>query len=493
MVNTAWTPSPADYLQALEDQNAWHSTGTVPSHLFKPTRRYLADELWKSVKDSGKRFQLILGPRRVGKSITLGQTAQSLIDWGISPKQIWHMRMDHPLLMHFDLGGWVRSVLNAFQSPHQEIFYFLIDEINYSPGWDKWLKTFYDDAWPVRIVATSSSIAALRSRTIESGIGRWTEQYLTPYSFSEYLSLKRGYECALGAEMSLHATIRKFTESSNTLSNLSNDRERFLLVGGFPELLLEGDASNEDVQSALLRSQFTLRNEAVQRVTGMDLPQVFDIRHPMILERLLYLLGQHMTGLVNVTKLADSVELTRSTINQYIAYLEKAFLIFMLPNYSPKEDASQRKAKKVFFVDGAVRNAALQRGLAPLSDAHERSMLVENAAAAHLYCMSLQEGYRTFHWRHGRYEVDLVYGHPTDPVAFEITTGASHHLKGLAELQERYPRFRKRCYLVSARSNASIHPEDSNDGVGRIPFDTFLLAVSAQTQLALRNQLQTHS
>jgi hypothetical protein len=39
----------------------------------------------------------------------------------------------------------------------------------YADQWDLWLKTFYDDRSPVRIVATSSTTTALRGRRVESG------------------------------------------------------------------------------------------------------------------------------------------------------------------------------------------------------------------------------------------------------------------------------------------------------------------------------------
>lgn len=226
----------------------------------------------------------------------------------------------------------------------------------------------------------------------------------------------------------------------------------------------------------------------------MDLPQVFNIQHPLLLERLIYLLGQRMSGLTNVSNLSSTLEISRPTVQQYIEYLEKAFLVFMLPNYSPKEDAIQRRGRKVFFVDGAVRNAALQRGMAPLDEPSEMGLLVENAAAAHLYTLSLQSNVRSFFWRDSSgAEVDFVYDDPDDPVAFEVSTKRDHDLSGLRALIQRYPKFQNRCFMVSAAQNASSFarmPNDAPDGIGRISYDAFLLAVSAQAEASLKTRLQ---
>ncbi|MGL5097692.1 MAG: ATP-binding protein, partial [Planctomycetia bacterium] len=139
----------------------------------RSTASFLAERLQNDVP---RRFQLILGPRRVGKTTVMWQTVRRLLEAGIPRRRLWWLRLDHPLLMRFDLGALIKSVLNAasgFGAPSPEDpIYFFLDELTYSDGWDLWLKTFYDESWPVRVVGTSSSTAALRDRRLESGVGR---------------------------------------------------------------------------------------------------------------------------------------------------------------------------------------------------------------------------------------------------------------------------------------------------------------------------------
>jgi len=488
MRDRTWRPSKEDYLAALADQNPWHELGSVPSSLAFFQRRSLPDKLSRALTGEPQRFQVVLGPRRVGKTVGMHQAIQALIEHGVQPNRLWFLKLDHPLLMDYELNGWAKALISNYGASAENPLYLFLDEINYSPKWDRWLKTFYDERWPLRIVATSSFTAALRDRSVESGIGRWTDQYLMPYSFDEYLGLRGIPSPQVEIGSDLFETIRSATRAVPPDKSLTATRDIYLLVGGFPELLLAGD-KDEPLEVAVIRSQQVLRSEAVQRVAGMDIPQVFDIKSPQVLERLVYILAGQMCGLMNVSSLADSLEMSRQTVNQYISYLERAYLVFALPNYSTSEEKIQRQGRKIYFVDGAVRNAALQRGLTPIRDLGERGFLIENAAAAQLFSMSMQTGMRVYHWRNKGDEVDLVYEDTSGPIAFEISSSAKHSLSGMRALHRRYPRFRGRSFLVSPEIRAPTMPDDDPNGIGRITLDQFLIAVGRFTDHSLATRL----
>jgi uncharacterized protein len=505
-----WKPQAKDYLDALTIQNPWGKLGRVPVSLAPPVRRPLTDQLWRALQKAPpaarptrssppSRYQVILGPRRVGKTVAMYQAIDQLLASGVEPNRLWFLRLDHPLLMQHDLGAWVRQLIDTVGALPARPLYLFLDEINYSPNWDKWLKTFFDEQWPVRIVATSSSAAALRDRTVESGIGRWSEQFLTPYSFSEFLALLDESPSLPAAEPDLLQTLHAFIDAKPDCARLIDPLTMFLLVGGFPELLIkevapildaapDGRTSPQALEDALFRSQQVLRAEAVQRVTGMDIPQTADIRNPLLLERLLYMLAGRMCGGINTSQLSVDLSLSRPTIGQYINHLERAFLIFTLPNYSRSEDSVQSKGRKVFFLDGAVRNAALQRGLAPLTDPTEFGSLLENAAAAHLHALSLQSGARLYTWRDRQREVDLIYELSGQPLAFEITSSSRHSLDGLRAARDRFPALNGRCFLISNASTVYSSPAADPDGIGRIPLTAFLLAVGTQLMSSLKQR-----
>lgn len=484
-----WRPTVADYYHIFQEQNPWHTDGKVPEAWAKRVERPLAKFLWGRLqKNEPSRFQLILGPRRVGKTTSLYQTVRSLLAAGVPKKQLWWLRLDHPLLMQVPLNALVEVARELSQTTATEPLYFFLDELTYADKWDLWLKTFYDETWPVRIAGSSSSTAALRDRKLESGVGRWEEQSLAPYLFAEFLDLVE-HRVSIPVEDNLSATIKACVKARIDLSGLSDLRRRFLLTGGFPELLIAGKEQATDEASALLQSQRTLRNDAVERAIYKDIPQAFGVENPLLLERLLYTLAGQVTGVLSPSTLTQSLDnLSQPTFDKYLSYLERAFLVFTLPNYSGSESSVQKRGRKLYFVDGAVRNAALQRGIAPLSNPEEMGLLTENMAAGHLYALGQQSQVRLYHWRDKGDEIDLIYDHPEHPLAFEIASSAGHHRRGIQAFVSRFPRFEGKCFLIAPDLPAR-NPEDEWDKIGTLPLDLFLLAVSAQAECELKKRL----
>ncbi len=473
-----------EILRILGEQNPWHTAGTVPAVLAPPVERPLAQKLWRRVaRDAPRRFLLILGARRVGKTTVMYQTVRHLLDEGLAPDRLWWLRLDHPVLLREDLGELVRLVIDRVAATTEHPVHLMLDELVYARDWDLWLKTFYDERWPVRIVATSSATAALRHRRLESGIGRWTEMYLAPYGFAEFLDLVE-VELPMDFGPTLSSTLGLLPRRTPRKEALARLRRSFMLIGGFPELLSaeRSGAGALDDSTRLLRSQQLLRADAVERAVYKDIPQSYGVESPMRLERLLYVLAAQVTGLLSPTKIGTELELSQPTFDRYLSYLEQAFLVFTLPGYSPNEETRQRRGRKLYFVDGAVRNAALQRGLAPLTDPAELGQLAENLAAAALHALSLQTGQRLFHWRDSKKEVDLVLDDPVQPLAFEIASSARHSREGLAVLVERHPRFVGGAYLVTPDADV-VQPDET--GVGTLPLDLFLVAVGRQAQAAM--------
>ncbi|HXJ12703.1 MAG TPA: DUF4143 domain-containing protein, partial [Candidatus Limnocylindrales bacterium] len=288
----------------------------------------------------------------------------------------------------------------------------------------------------------------------------------------------------------LFETLIACIEEKVPIEGLAEKRRRFLLTGGFPELLLGPKQWSEgDEESPLLHAQRVLRTDAVQSAVYKDIPQAFGVDNPMLLERLLYTLAGQLTGILSPNSICSGLQMSQPTFDRYLSFLEHAFLVFTLPNYSGNETSVQKRGRKLYFVDGAVRNAALQRGLAPLDDNAEMGLLVENLIAGHLYSLSQQTQIRLYHWRDKDEEVDLIYDHPTSPMAFEISIAPQHHRWGLIAFAERYKKFRGRCFLITPGSEPKMPQPKTINEIGQMPLDLFLLAVSAQAEKELEKNL----
>lgn len=496
----AWEPDTEDYLKALQSQNPWWVSGKVPLEWAKPQRRDLANDLSSLCYSNAlHRFHLIIGPRRVGKTVAMHQTVQQLLDNGIDPKRIWWIHMGHPLLMNFSLGELANIAIETTNATKDKPTYLFVDEITYANQWDLWLKTFFDERRPIRLIGTSSSAAALRQGRVESGVGRWEEHYLSPCSFAEYISLSQTVSTELPSTTS--PTLSESLQQSapfDTPGQLLHHFKRYLMVGGFPELMLanslpvQGQSSLFDIDTALetdiLKSQRTLSSDAIQKAIYQDIPQVFNVQEPIKLERLLYTLAGQIAEIVSFASLERSVGLSTKTLQNYINYLERSFLLFLLPNYASSEETVQRRGRKLYFIDSAVRNAALQRGITPLNDPSELGHLYENTIAAHLFSLAQQTHVRLYHWREGKSEVDFVYDHPSHPIALEIGSSAKHSLKGIKALCKKHPKFKGSSFL--AYPNATPHkPNPETGSPGHVPLEACVTLISQHATLALKQKL----
>ncbi len=484
-----WSPKPEDYQSVFLEQNPWHADGSVPSIWAPPVERALAKTLWKRVlRPRIRRFELVLGPRRVGKTTVLYQTVRTLMKEGVAPHRLWWLKMDHPLLMPESLDRLVKTVIARSKATAKEPALLFLDEITYASNWNLWLKTIYDEAWPVRIAGSSSSAAALRGERRESGVGRWEEHYLAPCLFTEYLELM-DRRVTLPVGKTLWETLQNSIDANPQVADLVDHRRRYLLVGGFPELLLVRRERDLDETSMLLESQRILKSDAVERAVYRDIQQAFGVEDPMLLERLLYTLAGQVAGVLSPQLICQTLErLSQPTFDKYLSYLEQTYLVFTLPNYSGGEAARQKRGRKLYFVDGAVRNAALQRGVGPLKDPGEMGLLLENMVAGHLHALAQQTQARLYHWREKSHEVDLIYDQPEAPVVFEISMSATHSRRGLHEFVERFPRFRGRCFLVAPLVSPS-KPKDSWDEIGTIPLDLLLTVLGLQAEHALAERI----
>ncbi|MGA2231266.1 MAG: AAA family ATPase, partial [Tepidisphaeraceae bacterium] len=222
---------PDDYWEIFREQNPWRDGKDVPEVLALPSQRPLAEVLWKRlISNEPNRFQLILGPRRVGKTTAMYQTVKNLLGAGIAGDRLWWLRLDHPALMKTPVGNVIKSLLKSDNATTANPIFLFLDELTYGENWDLWLKTFYDEKWPLRIVGSSSATAAIRIRRQESGVGRWEEQHLTPYLFSEYLSLV-GRKIPVRVQENLSDTLAAAISSRINISDLADLRRKFTLIG----------------------------------------------------------------------------------------------------------------------------------------------------------------------------------------------------------------------------------------------------------------------
>lgn len=404
-------------LKVLTAYNPWWKTGMVNSKLSKVYRRFAFHEAMKRMDEKSiRRIIVLTGTRRVGKTTIQYQMIEELLHRGIAPQKIVFISMDHPMLKLSDFS----EILECY---HENVYaeqdaYYFFDEVQYAQDWDKWLKTIYDMQPDTQVIATGSASPALIKGNQESGAGRWSVIQVPTMSFYEYCELLKlncpTLPASLKVTQMLNMTQPERTKIMLKLSNVQNHFNRYLLVGGFPELAL----SDNDILA-----QQVLREDVVDKVLKRDLPALYNIRNATELERIFLYLCNVSSEIVSIETISKELNgVSRPTVENYIRYLESANLVYQS---WPVDMAGKKvlKAKaKIYIADAAIRNAVLMdEGV--LSNPEEMGRLVETAVYKHVAAFYYQMATSVGYFRGGKKgkEIDVVVDYPgTKKILIEV-------------------------------------------------------------------------
>ena len=463
--------SKENVLKVLTAFNPWWKTGAVNPRMSKTYKRFAFHEAMKRLDQIDIRRTVVLtGTRRVGKTTIQYQMIETLLERGIAPQKIVFISMDHPMLK---LSG-VNDVLECYHEniyAEQDVYYFF-DEIQYAQDWDKWLKTIYDMQPDTQVVATGSASPALIKGNQESGAGRWTVIQVPAMSFYEYceiLNLDRPeLPKNFKATHMLHMTQQDRTRIMMQLSKVQNHFNRYLQVGGFPELAL---ADND------LMAQQIMCEDVVDKVLKRDLPSLYNIRNATELERIFLYLCNVSSEIVSIEAIAKELSgVSRPTVENYIQYLESANLIYQS---WPVDMAGKRvlKAKpKIYIADAAIRNAVLMDD-SLLTDPVEMGKIVETAVYKHVAAFYYQKASSVGYFRGGKKnkEIDIVVDyHNAGNILIEVKYREGAPISDDDAIAELCAEASAAIVVTKSASDFGVHNTKSGKDMLRIPAFAFL-------------------
>ena len=391
-------------LKVLVSYNPWWKTGVVNPKLSKIYKRFAFYEAMKRLNQTDIRRTVVLtGTRRVGKTTIQYQMIEALLQNGVPPQKIVFISMDHPMLKLSAMN----EILECYHEniyPEQDVYYFF-DEIQYAQDWDKWLKTIYDMQPDTKMVATGSASPVLIKGSQESGAGRWSAIQVPTMSFYEYCELLNVDRPDLPDDLKitplLYKTQRERTQIMLQLSKVQNHFNRYLQVGGFPELAL----SDNDILA-----QQVMREDVVDKVLKRDLPSLYKIRNATELERIFLYLCNVSSEIVSIEAIAKELNgVSRPTVENYIEYLESANLIYQSWPVNMAGKKVLKASPKIYIADAAIRNAVLMDD-SMLSDPVEMGKVVETAVYKHVAAFYYQQAASVGYYRGGKRgkEIDVV-------------------------------------------------------------------------------------
>jgi predicted AAA+ superfamily ATPase len=386
---------------------------------------------------SSNRSLLLSGPRQVGKTTLFRQAIRNLIKQGAEPSQIIYITFDHPLLKLSGIKKTLEAWEELFPGTSDKPQFLFLDEVQFIPDWQVWLK-HQVDFQKQRKIAITGSASPLRSGSTESGVGRWETIKLPTLSFKEFLklrnievppiqeltSLRKLLECSPGQFAQFTAVARKLTPYFHD----------YLLRGGFPEPALENE---------LQRCQRLLREDIVDKVLKRDMTALYGVRRVIEIEKIFLYLCYHDGGILDISAISKELDgVKRKLVTDHLDLFEATHLIYSLKPFGYGKEVLRGKSK-VYLADAAIPGSILLLGQKLLERPDRLGNAVETAFFKHVFTRFYQDQPTFSYWQSkGRknYEVDLIAEIGERIVPFEVKYQdkeiSDRDLKGLRMFME---------------------------------------------------------
>ena len=334
-------------VKRLEIENPWWKQGRIPK-IFRAFKHRAYLELFYPLVESRKvrRATVLMGPRRVGKTVMIHHTIQRLMDSGVSPERIAYFSVDHPIYNGLALESFldIYSEAAGINFMEDDCFIFF-DEIQYLKNWEMHVKAIVDRLPNVKCTVSGSAAAALRLKSHESGAGRFTDFLLPPLTFHEYIDLLDKKHLIVPPEAG-----QAFFDT-NDMDTLNHNFIHYVNFGGYPEVIF-----SEEIQSNPGRF---IKNDIIDKVLLRDLPGLYGIHDIQELNYLFTTLAFNTSNEVSLEELSKGSGVAKNTIKRYIEYLEAAFLIKIVH----RVDITAKRFKRANFFKVYLTNPSIRSAL----------------------------------------------------------------------------------------------------------------------------------
>jgi hypothetical protein len=275
---------------------------------------------------------VLLGARRIGKTILLGQIIEQL---------------NEECLL---LNGEDFSVQEVLQRRSVQNYknllgnkrLLVIDEAQKIPEIGQILKLIVDSVDGIRIIATGSSAFDLEKYTGEPLTGRKKTFFLFPLSETE------------------------FNQSENIFEKKDNLRQR-LIYGNYPEISQIDDMTEKGLYLKEILHSYLLKDIlAFENIQNTD--KIFN---------LLRLVAFQVGSEVSNQELARQLSMSKNTIGKYLDLLSKVFVLHKVGGFSRNLRKEITKNNKWYFYDNGIRNILIAN-LNPVEGRNDIGQLWEN-------------------------------------------------------------------------------------------------------------------
>lgn len=386
-------------IERLRYENPWWVNKQIPETYSSMSKRLYFNLFYPNVTEKNIRRALVLmGPRRVGKTVMLFHSIEQLISEDVNPQKIFFIGIDNPIYVHLSLEDILNLCKQALSLSNLNGCYVFFDEVQYLKDWERHLKVLVDSFPQTKFIVSGSAAAALKWHSTESGAGRFTDFMLPPLTFQEYIYLKKMNHLIFDGNIKYGDKIMNYC-LTHDIKALNREFIHYLNFGGYPEVVL-----SEKIQSDMGRY---VKNDIVDKVLLRDLPSLYGIKDVQELNRFFTYIAYNTGNEFSYETMSRESGIQKDTLKKYLEYLEAAFLIKVLN----KVDVNAKRLKRVTSFKVYLTNPSLRTALfSPISETdNEMGNIVETAVLSQwMHRQKLDLTYAR--WKDGRNdgEVDLV-------------------------------------------------------------------------------------
>lgn len=469
-------------IKRLSNDNPWWLSGKIPNEFSRMLHRPYFEIFYPLVSNTSvRRATILMGPRRVGKTVMLYHAIDKLIADGINPQKIVYLSIDTPIYNNIsleELFNYAREALK--QDDDSSGFFVFYDEIQYLKDWEIHLKSLVDSYHAVKFIASGSAAAALKMKSNESGAGRFTDFMLPPLTFYEFLHLRKQNQIIVETK---DKTIAPY--DTINIDQLNRLFIEYINYGGYPEVAFSETIRSNPVQF--------IKNDIIDKVLLRDLPSLYGITDIQELNKLFVHIAFRSGNEFSYENLSTEAGIKKEVLKKYLEYLEAAFLVKVVHRIDQNAKRMQRVTSfKIYLTNPTLRCALFN----PIEENDDfMGTMVETIIFAQWLQKETGDLYYA-NWTNGREkgEVDMVWTDLATQKAISLVEvkwsdrffEKPTELKSLFKFLESNPNLRK--IIVTTKSKTGTHATP-NYKLLFIPAAIYAYWTSAYLFVNKRNQL----
>ncbi len=296
----------------------------------KIERSYYLEKIKKGFKNNP--IVVLIGARQVGKT--------SLMQLFLSGKGHLWLDGENPetaqIFQRFsDLETFLKININSELSGT-----LVIDEFQYVENVSLMLKLLVDKYPDLKILCSGSSSLDIIQNVNESLAGRIRLISVYSLSFEEYIRFNDKSLYDKFIQLDLEDNI------SLLLPEVKLLLKEYLLYGGLPKIALEKNRKEKE----------ELLNDIYQTYLLRDVRFFIKNKDFVGFNKLLKILSSQIGNLLNINELANTLQLSYKSCEEYVNLLEQMYIIILLPPFSNNKRSELSKMKKIYFTDLGLRN-----------------------------------------------------------------------------------------------------------------------------------------